>query len=157
MGLKEMPVTGAFLRPEVPRGREDLFYKLKDDTDRKYRTYLKLTERDNQAEAQAYINRHPNLVAYYEYTSEMDAQLKEINSAIRFIGETRDPSYTPEIKRREIQEFLNLKQDILEGIEQFRKEAYTPTKSGSPPRSRNRPSWAPCRMMWSSSIWLSFS
>jgi hypothetical protein len=124
MGLKEMPVTGAFLRPEVPRGREDLFYKLKDDTDRKYRTYLKLTERDNQAEAQAYINRHPNLVAYYEYTSEMDAQLKEINSAIRFIGETRDPSYTPELKRREIQEFLNLKQDILEGIEQFRKEAY---------------------------------
>jgi GNAT superfamily N-acetyltransferase len=124
MGLKEMPVTGAFMRPEVPRGREDLFYKLKDDTDRKYRTYMKLTERDNQAEAQAYINRHPNLVAYYEYTSEMDAQLKEINSAIRFIGETRDPSYTPELKRREIQEFLNLKQDILEGIEQFRKEAY---------------------------------
>jgi hypothetical protein len=124
MGLKEMPVTGAFLRPEVPRGREDLFYKLKDDTDRKYRTYIKLNERDNKAEAQAYINRHPNLVAYYEYTSEMDAQLKEINSAIRFIGETRDPSYTPELKRREIQEFLNLKQDILEGIEQFRKEAY---------------------------------
>jgi GNAT superfamily N-acetyltransferase len=125
MGLKEMPVTGAFLRPEVPRGREDLFYKLKDDTDRKYRTYIKLNERDNKAEAQAYINRHPNLIAYYEYTSEMDAQLKEINSAIRFIGETRDPSYTPEIKRREIQEFLNLKQDILEGIEQFRKEAYS--------------------------------
>jgi GNAT superfamily N-acetyltransferase len=125
MGLKEMPVTGAFLRPEVPRGREDLFYKLKDDTDRKYRTYITLNERDNKAEAQAYINRHPNLVAYYEYTSEMDAQLKEINSAIRFIGETRDPSYTPELKRREIQEFLNLKQDILEGIEQFRKEAYS--------------------------------
>ena len=125
MGLKEMPVTGAFLRPEVPRGREDLFYKLKDDTDRKYRTYMTLANRDNKAEAQAYINRHPNLIAYYEYTSEMDAQLKEINSAIRFIGETRDPSYTPEIKRREIQEFLNLKQDILEGIEQFRKEAYS--------------------------------
>jgi hypothetical protein len=125
MGLKEMPVTGAFLRPEVPRGREDLFYKLKDDTDRKYRTYITLTDRDNKAEAQAYLNRHPNLIAYYEYTSEMDAQLKEINSAIRFIGETRDPSYTPEIKRREIQEFLNLKQDILEGIEQFRKEAYS--------------------------------
>jgi GNAT superfamily N-acetyltransferase len=125
MGLKEMPVTGAFLRPEVPRGREDLFYKLKDDTDRKYRTYMTLADRDNKAEAQAYINRHPNLIAYYEYTSEMDAQLKEINSAIRFIGETRDPSYTPELKRREIQEFLNLKQDILEGIEQFRKEAYS--------------------------------
>jgi DNA-binding protein H-NS len=125
MGLKEMPVTGAFLRPEVPRGREDLFYKLKDDTDRKYRTYMTLANRDNKAEAQAYINRHPNLIAYYEYTSEMDAQLKEINSAIRFIGETRDPSYTPELKRREIQEFLNLKQDILEGIEQFRKEAYS--------------------------------
>jgi GNAT superfamily N-acetyltransferase len=39
MGLKEMPITGAFMRPEVPRGREDLFYKLKDNTDRKYRTF----------------------------------------------------------------------------------------------------------------------
>jgi hypothetical protein len=124
MGLKEMPITGAFMRPEVPRGREDLFYRLKDDTDRKYRTYDRLVRRGDEAEAQAYLNRHQNLLAYYEYTSEMDAQLKEINDAIRFIGETQDPSYTPEIKRREIQEFLNLKQDVLEGIEQFRKEAY---------------------------------
>jgi hypothetical protein len=54
----------------------------------------------------------------------VDTQLKEINAAIRFIGETQDPSYTPEIKRQEIQDLLNLKQDVLEGIEQFRKEAY---------------------------------
>jgi DNA-binding protein H-NS len=124
MGLKDMPITGAFLRPEVPRGREDLFYKLKENTDRKYRTFNRLIERDQTAEAEAYLNRHPNLIAYYDYTSEMDTQLKEINAAIRFIGETQDPSYTPETKRREIQELLNLKQDILEGIEQFRKEAY---------------------------------
>jgi hypothetical protein len=39
MGLKEMPITGAFLRPEVPRGREDLFYALKESTDRKFKTY----------------------------------------------------------------------------------------------------------------------
>ena len=79
----------------------------------------------DEAEAEAYLNRHPNLIAYYDYTSEMDTQLKEINAAIRFIGETKDPSYTPEIKRREIQDLLNLKQDILEGIEQFRREAYS--------------------------------
>jgi hypothetical protein len=124
MGLKEMPITGAFMRPEVPRGREDLFYKLKDNTDRKYRTFNRLIERDQTAEAEAYLNRHPNLIAYYDYTSEMDTQLKEINAAIRFIGETQDPSYTPEIKRQEIQALLNLKQDVLEGVEQFRKEAY---------------------------------
>jgi hypothetical protein len=124
MGLKEMPITGAFMRPEVPRGREDLFYKLKENTDRKYRTYDRLTERGNPGEAQAYFNRHPNLIAYYEYTSEVDAQLKKINAEIRFIGETQDPSYTPEIKRQEIQALLNLKQDVLEGVEQFRKEAY---------------------------------
>jgi hypothetical protein len=124
MGLKEMPITGAFLRPEVPRGREDLFYKLKENTDRKYRTFNRLIERDQTAEAEVYLNRHPNLIAYYDYTSEMDTQLKEINAAIRFIGETQDPSYTPEIKRQEIQALLNLKQDVLEGVEQFRKEAY---------------------------------
>jgi hypothetical protein len=70
MGLKEMPITGAFMRPEVPRGREDLFYRLKDDTDRKYRTYDRLVRRGDEAEAQAYLNRHQNLLAYYEYTSE---------------------------------------------------------------------------------------
>ena len=124
MGLKEMPITGAFMRPEVPRGREDLFYRLKDNTDRKYRTFNRLIERDQIGEAEAYIGRHPNLIAYYDYTSEVDTQLKEINAAIRFIGETQDPSYTPAIKRQEIQDLLNLKQDVLEGIEQFRKEAY---------------------------------
>jgi hypothetical protein len=124
MGLKEMPITGAFMRPEVPRGREDLFYKLKENTDRKYRTFNRLIERDQIGEAEAYIGRHPNLIAYYDYTSEVDTQLKKINAAIRFIGETQDPSYTPEIKRQEIQDLLNLKQDVLEGIEQFRKEAY---------------------------------
>lgn len=125
MGLKEMPITGAFMRPEVPRGREDLFYKLKDSTDRKYNTYMALVGRGKQAEAQDYFLRHPNLVAYYEYTSEMATQLKKINEAIRFIGETNDPSFTPKIKREEIQNLLNLKQDVLEGVEQFRKEAYS--------------------------------
>lgn len=123
MGLKEMPITGAFLRPEVPRGREDLFYALKESTDRKFKTFNRLADRD-ATEAEAYLNKHPNLIAFYDYTSEMDTQLKELNAAIRFIAETTDRSYTPEIKRKEIQELLNLKQDILEGVEMFRREAY---------------------------------
>jgi hypothetical protein len=55
----------------------------------------------------------------------MDTQLKELNSLIRFTAETTDRSYTPEIKRKEIQELLNLKQEILEGVEMFRREAYS--------------------------------
>jgi hypothetical protein len=124
MGLKEMPITGAFLRPEVPRGREDLFYALKESTDRKFKTFNRLADRDT-GEAEAYLEKHPNLIAFYDYTSEMDTQLKELNAAIRFIAETTDRSYTPEIKRKEIQELLNLKQEILEGVEMFRREAYS--------------------------------
>jgi hypothetical protein len=124
MGLKEMPITGAFLRPEVPRGREDLFYDLKSSTDRKFRTFNRLADRDVN-EAEAYLEKHPNLIAFYDYTSEMDTQLKELNAAVRFIAETTDRSYTPEIKRKEIQELLNLKQEILEGVEMFRREAYS--------------------------------
>jgi hypothetical protein len=124
MGLKEMPITGAFLRPEVPRGREDLFYALKESTDRKFKTFNRLADRDT-GEAEAYLEKHPNLIAFYDYTSEMDTQLKELNAAIRFIAETTDRSYTPEIKRKEIQKFLNLKQEILEGVEMFRREAYS--------------------------------
>jgi viroplasmin and RNaseH domain-containing protein len=124
MGLKEMPITGAFLRPEVPRGREDLFYDLKSSTDRKFRTFNRLADRDVN-EAEAYLEKHPNLIAFYDYTSEMDTQLKELNAVVRFIAETTDRSYTPEIKRKEIQELLNLKQEILEGVEMFRREAYS--------------------------------
>ena len=124
MGLKDMPITGAFLRQEVPRGREDLFYTLKESTDRKYRTLNRLIERDNMAEADAYLEKYPNLIAYYDYTSEVDTSLKEINAAIRYIGETQDPSYTPDRKREEIRELLEMKNDILEGVEMFRKEAY---------------------------------
>jgi viroplasmin and RNaseH domain-containing protein len=124
MGLKEMPITGAFLRPEVPRGREDLFYALKESTDRKFKTFNRLADRDT-GEAEAYLEKHPNLIAFYDYTSEMDTQLKELNAAIRFIAETKDRSYTPEMKRKEIQELLNLKQEILEGVEMFRREAYS--------------------------------
>jgi hypothetical protein len=54
----------------------------------------------------------------------MDSEIKDINAAVRFIAETTDPSYTPARKREEIQEFLKLKQDILEGVEMFRREAY---------------------------------
>jgi hypothetical protein len=124
MGLKEMPITGAFLRPEVPRGREDLFYALKESTDRKFKTFNRLADRDIK-EAEEYLQKHPNLISFYDYTSEMDTQLKELNAAIRFIAETTDRSYTPEMKRKEIQELLNLKQDILEGVEMFRREAYS--------------------------------
>ena len=124
MTIKEFPVVGAFLRPEVPRGREDLFYRLKDATDRKYNTYMRLVERGDDDGADRYFKRHPNLISYYEYTTQMANDLKEINKVIRFIAEIKDPSYTAERKRAEIQELMVLKQDVLEGIEQFRKEAY---------------------------------
>jgi hypothetical protein len=125
MGLKEMPVTGAFMRPDVPRGREDLLYKLKESTDKKYNTFERLAESGRLDEAEKYLEKYPNLIAYRDYTSEMASELKEINAAIRFIGMTRDKSYTPEQKRKDILELLNAKQDILEGVEQFRKEAYS--------------------------------
>jgi hypothetical protein len=124
MTIKEMPVVGAFLRPEIPRGREDLFYRLKDATDRKYRTFQRIVERGDMAEADAYMKRYPNLIAFYDYTTDMANDLKDINAAIRYIGEVKDPSFTPERKRREIQQLMELKQNALEGIEQFRKEAY---------------------------------
>jgi hypothetical protein len=124
MTIKEFPVVGAFLRPEVPRGREDLFYRLKDATDRKYNTFNRIIQRGDFAEADRYLQRYPNLIAYYDYTTQMANDLKDINSAIRFIAEVKDPSYTAERKRTEIQELMVLKQEVLEGIEQFRKEAY---------------------------------
>ena len=121
---KETPITGSFLREEVPRGREDLFYDFKEGVSKKYETWKKMMDREDYDAADAYLDKHGDVVGMYEYINEAETDLKEINTEIRRLGETRSKDMTPKERRQEIEEFKRLKQDVLEPVKELRREVF---------------------------------
>jgi hypothetical protein len=122
--VKDLPVIGAFVLPPVPRGREDLFYDLKEATDQKWKTFNSLLDREKYDEADKYLEKHEGLIGLHDYTSQMDSALKEINKEIRRIGTTSAKDMSPKERREQMNEFGNLKGEILEGIESLRRQAF---------------------------------
>ena len=120
---KEYPLIGAFLRPEVPRGREDLFYDLKGEIDQAYKTMTIKAERLKDEELDKYLNANEDLIAMHDYVNEVDNAFKEINQAIRFYGTAVDKTITPSERRKEINDLQKIRGEILEGIEQIRRQA----------------------------------
>jgi hypothetical protein len=119
---RETPITGSFLRDEVPRGREDLFYDFKEAVSAKYQTWKKMVDRGDMDAADAYLDKHGDIAGMYEYINETEAGLKEINSEIRRIGETREKDMTPRERRLEIEDLKRIKQDVLEPVKELRRE-----------------------------------
>lgn len=120
---KQAPLTGPFLRPDVPRRNEALFYDFKKLVDNKYGTYSKMVERADYDAADKYLDKHGDIIKSYEYTNELDTELKEINAMIRYYGESKETNLTPKERRAEIIDLQRLKQKILDSVIQFRKEA----------------------------------
>ena len=119
---REQPVTGGFLREEVPRGNEDLFYDFRDAVRKKHETWKKMVDREDFDKADAYLEEHGDVAGMYQYINETEAELKEINSAIRRLGESRDKDLKPKERREEITEFQRLKQEILSPVKELRRE-----------------------------------
>jgi hypothetical protein len=122
---KEAPITGSFLREEVPRGREDLFYDFKEAVTKKHQTWQKMMDREDYKAADEYFKEHGDVAAMYEYVNEAEADLKEINAEIRRLGETRSKDQTPQERRKQIEEFKRIKQQILEPVKELRRETFT--------------------------------
>jgi hypothetical protein len=120
---RDNPMYGSFLAPEVARGREDMFYDFKEDVDKKYDTYMKLLDRGNDKEADAYYDKYEDLIAMHDYVSGIGSGLTAINKQIRSVGEIKDKSFTPDDRREEITDLQRQKMDMLQGIELMRKEA----------------------------------
>jgi len=122
---KEAPITGSFLREEVPRGREDLFYDFKEAVTKKHQTWQKMMDREDYDAADKYLEKHGDVVSMYEYVNEAEAELKEINAEIRRLGETRSKDETPKERRKDIEDFKRLKQEILDPVKELRRETFT--------------------------------
>jgi hypothetical protein len=120
--MKDNPLYGPFFLPPVGRGREDLFYDLKDRVDKKYRTYQTMLERDAD-KADEYLEKHEDLIDMYPYVDTTARVLSELNSVARLVGTSSDLGYTKKERTEDLRAIQEEKNDILEEITQLRKEA----------------------------------
>ena len=121
--MRQNPLYGSFVSPDVARGSEDLFYDFKAKVDNRYETYMKLLERDKAEEADKYFNKYGELISARDYVTGIEVALRDINRQIRMTGEVKDKSFTPDQRREEIIDLQRSKQDILDGIVQMRLDA----------------------------------
>jgi hypothetical protein len=118
--MRQNPLYGSFVAPDVARGNEDLFYDFKSKVDNRYETYMKLLERDKADEADKYFNKHGELISARDYVTGVEVALRDLNRQIRLTGEVKDKSFTPDQRRAEIIDLQKSKQDMLDGIVQMR-------------------------------------
>jgi hypothetical protein len=123
MTEKQTPLTGAFLRADVGRRNEDLFYDFKSLVDNKYGTYSKMLEREDYDKADDYEKKYSDILIFYKDVNKIDTDLKEINALVRYYGESKDTGLTPDKRRQAIKELQIDKQNILEDTIEMRKEA----------------------------------
>ena len=123
MNLKEYPVIGAFMRAEVPRGNETLFYDLADVVDRKWNTYKKLERREIESE---YDLEHIKLLDMHKSVNKIRDKLSKLNRDIDEIGTGEykgADAWTPEKKREEITKLQQDKRDLLKEVPMLRQDA----------------------------------
>jgi hypothetical protein len=120
---RNLPVVGSFILPSVPRGREELFYDLKEATDEKWKTFNTLVDREKFDQVDKYLEKNFGLITLHDYTSQMDAELKALNKEIRRIGTLSTKDISPKERRERMDELGNLKNEILQGVESFRRQA----------------------------------
>jgi hypothetical protein len=117
------PLYGSFVAPEVPRGREDLFYDLKQRSEVAMGTYRDLMKNKNKKEAQEWKKEHFNEMKVYDFTQQAGKDLTDINAEIRRIEKLPATEMSSDEKRRKINDFKLTKERILKRTIEFRVRA----------------------------------
>ena len=120
---QESPMTGQFLRGEVPRGNEVLYYDFKKEVEEKYKTFELLGKRGQTEEMDKYIEKHGDVAAMHQYIVDVDKTLQEIHNAEKFYGESKDTGMTPHERRKELEELQRIRQEVLSSVKEMRREA----------------------------------
>jgi hypothetical protein len=121
--LKQNPIVGTFVAPEVMKLNEQLYYDLKDKTIEAYKTWNILMEDEKFEKADKYYEKNEKLIEAHGYILSLDEELKGINKEIRRLGRTFDKSMSSEERRKEINDLTRMKQEMLDGIFEVRKDA----------------------------------
>jgi len=117
------PLYGSFVAPDVPRGREDLFYDLKQRTEVAMATYRDLMKNQKPEEAKLWYKDHVNEIKAYGFTQQAGKELADINSNIRRIEKLPESQKNAEQKRADINNLKLTKERILEQTIRFRLQA----------------------------------
>jgi hypothetical protein len=120
---RENPLYGQFIMPDVPRGREDLYYDLKSKTDEAYKTYMDLQRKGRREEAADWFKENKKLIQVYGYTSSIEADLKRLNGEIRRLSDLPKEKMSPDAKRKRMTELQEIKGRILKDVISMRKRA----------------------------------
>jgi hypothetical protein len=120
---RENPLYGQFIMPDVPRGREDLYYDLKSKTDEAYKTYMDLQKKQRKEEAADWFKENKKLIQVYDYTSSIEADLKRLNGEIRRLSDLPKEKMSPDAKRKRMTELQEIKGRMLKDVISMRKRA----------------------------------
>jgi len=117
------PLYGSFVAPEVPRGREDLFYDLKTRSDTAMKTFTDLVGKGHKEEAQQWFNDHKGEIQASGFTGQAGKALIDINAQIRRIEDLPASQMSPDEKRQQINFYKKKKEEILDQTIKFRLSA----------------------------------
>jgi GNAT superfamily N-acetyltransferase len=120
---RENPLYGQFIMPDVPRGREDLYYDLKSKTDEAYKTYMDLQKKGRREEAADWFKDNKKLIQVYGYTSSIESDLKRLNGEIRRLSDLPKEKMSPDAKRKRMTELQEIKGRMLKDVISMRKRA----------------------------------
>jgi hypothetical protein len=120
---KDNPLYGSFILPEIPRGKEDLYYDLKEHADRAYFTFMDLNKKGHREDAKKYYEENADLIRGYGYTSGVETSLKEINAEIRRTADLPSDQMSPDMKRQRMNDLAMTKNRMLDEVIAFRKRA----------------------------------
>jgi hypothetical protein len=118
---KQTPLLGPFMRNEVGRNREDLFYDLKERVEQKVQTLSTKESRDKNTDE--FERKHDNLLSFQKDIAKTQKTLDAINKEIREFETSVIKGPSPDTRAREIILLQKEKNDVLLGIEMDRVEA----------------------------------
>ena len=120
---RENVFYGSFISPDVPRGREDLFYDYQKRTQEAFDTYTDLMKKGHTAEGQKWYKDNHDLIVGNGYAQGVGKSLQQINAEIRRTEDVPAEQFSPQAKRDRITALKKTKEDMLRDIIQYRLKA----------------------------------
>jgi len=118
---EEAPVEMAESPADVPT-QEAPSEEKPVDWEQKYKTLNKMIEREDDEAADAYLDKHGDIIGMHDYIRDTEPDLQNINAEIRRLGTTRSKLETPKERRKEIEELQRERQELLAPVKEFRRE-----------------------------------
>lgn len=114
------PLVGQLFLSPTPHGPEERFYDLQERSDKAYKTWTTYQSREREAEAENYFNKNQAVIQLHDYITGISEKLKEINGEMSRIADVPATEMSAAEKTEQLIYYKNLKNEILEDVNQYR-------------------------------------